>query len=116
VGTRSLGTKAGRIEAEGKVASATAFKVMKMEFSPSVLVETIYTLPRGVSAIQVLASEHGEPTRLGLITQLPQGAEIEISGPGFSDGTVKVRCSGASYFVFLDDLETVKKHAAAAHA
>ncbi len=94
-----------------------AVTVYKMEFPPPVHVETAYTLPKGVSAIQILPSEDGgEPARLGLITQLPEGAEIQIGGPGFSDRTVSVRCSGASYFVFLDDLDAVKELALAAHA
>ena len=94
----------------------TALKVPTMEFSRQVAMEKAYTIPKGISAIQVLPTEDGERTRLGLITQLPAGAEIEVCGPGFSDGTVRVRCSGASYFVFLDDLDAVKKHVAAAHA
>jgi hypothetical protein len=91
-------------------------KVYKMEFPPPVFVERAFTLPRSVSAIQILPSEDGERTRLGLITQLPEGADIEVGGPGFSDRTVFVRCSGASYFVFLDDLKDVEKHAVAMHA
>ena len=83
---------------------------------PPIPLERAYTLPKSVSAIQILPTEDGERTRLGLITQLPEGAEIEIGGPGFSDRTVSVRCSGASYFVFLDDLEAAaKKSMAAAH-
>ena len=78
--------------------------------------EKVYTLTRNVSAIQILPTEDGEPTRLGLITQLPVGVEIEIGGPGFSDRTVSVRCGAASYFVFLDDLEPAKKQVATAHA
>ena len=75
-----------------------------------------YVLPKNVSAIQVLPAEDGEPTRLGLLTQLPEGAEIFIGGPGFSEGTVKVLCQGAAYFIFLDDLIAVKKGAALAYA
>jgi hypothetical protein len=90
-------------------------KTLKMELPP-IVEERAYTLPKSVSAIQILPTEDGERTRLGLITQLPEGAEIEIGGPGFSDRTVSIRCSGASYFVFLDDLEAVRKHAAVAHA
>jgi hypothetical protein len=93
-----------------------ATKAFRMELPPPISVERAYTLPKSVSAIQILPTEDGERTRLGLITQLPAGAEIEIGGPGFSDRTVSVRCSGASYFVFLDDLEAVKKHVAVAHA
>ena len=91
-------------------------KVYEMQISPPVFQERAITLSRRVSAIQVLPSEAGEPTRLGLITQLPEGAYIRVDGPGFSDRTVFVRCSGASYFVFLDDLVDVEKHAVAAHA
>lgn len=91
-------------------------KVAKMEFPHPISLERAYTLPKSVSAIQILPTEDGERTRLGLITQLPEGAEIEIGGPGFSDRTVSVRCSGASYFVFIDDLEAVKKQMAIATA
>jgi hypothetical protein len=87
-----------------------------MEIPASLPLERVFTLDKTVSAIQILPSEHGEPTQLGLITQLPQGAEIEIGGPGFSDRTVSVRCSGASYFVFLDELDALTDHALAAHA
>jgi hypothetical protein len=90
--------------------------VFKLELPSPISLERAYTLPKSVSAIQILPTEDGELTRLGLITQLPEGAEIEIGGPGFSDRTVSVRCSGASYFVFLDDLEAVKMHATVAHA
>ena len=54
-----------------------------MEFPPPIELERVYTLPRTVSAIQILPAEEGENTRMGLITQLPEGAEIEVGGPGF---------------------------------
>ena len=90
--------------------------VTRMEFPPPISLEKAYTLSKSVSAIQILPTEDGERTRLGLITCLPRGAEIEIGGPGFSDRTVSVRCSGASYFVFVEDLDFVKEQAATAHA
>jgi hypothetical protein len=89
---------------------------LKMESPTPISLDSAYTLHKSVSAIQILPTENGERTRLGLITQLPAGAEIEVDGAGFSDRTVTVRCSGAMYFVFLDDLEAVRKHVAAAHA
>ncbi len=91
-----------------------AAKVFTMQIPHPISVERAYTLPKSVSAIQMLPNEDGERTKLGLITQLPAGAEIEIGGPGFSERTVSVRCCGAWYFVFLDDLEAVRMHAAAA--
>ena len=76
----------------------------------------VYVLPKMVSAIQILPSDESGSVRLGLLTQLPQGAEIEIGGAGFNDKTVRVRCGTAAYFVFLDDLDLVKKYAGAAYA
>jgi hypothetical protein len=73
-----------------------------------------YTLGRNVSAIQIVSSGNEAPSRLGLITQLPEGMEIAIGGPGFNDRTVKVRCGNASYYVFLEDLEPQRKRAASA--
>jgi hypothetical protein len=87
-----------------------------MEIPGPIPVERAYTLPTSVSAIQILPADDGERTRLGLITQLPRGAEIQVAGPGFSDRTVSVRCCGASYFVFLDDLEAADRQATAARA
>jgi len=76
--------------------------------------ERLHILPKIVSAIQIHPSEECGAERLGLITQLPQGAEIEIGGPGFNDQTIQVRCGSASYYVFLDDLELERNQAAAA--
>lgn len=76
----------------------------------------VYVLPKTVSAIQVLPSEENGSTRLGLLTQLPESAEIEIGGPGFNDRTLRVRCGTAAYYVFIDDLELVRKQAGVAHA
>lgn len=76
----------------------------------------LYVLPRIVSAIQILPSEESGSTRLGLLTQLPQGAEIEIGGPGFDDRTLRVRCGSAAYYVFIDDLDLVRKQAGVAYA
>jgi hypothetical protein len=87
-----------------------------MEIPGPIPIERVFTLANSVSAIQILPSEDEARTRLGLITQLPKGAELEVGGPGFSDRTVRVRCSGASYFVFLDDLDALECAAAAAHA
>jgi hypothetical protein len=81
--------------------------------NPPVPFASSYVLPNNVSAIQVVSAEDGEPTRLGLITRLPEGAEIHVGGPGFSEGTVKVICQGAAYFIFLDDLQLGRKGAAA---
>ena len=78
--------------------------------------ERIYVLPKIVSAIQILPSDESGSTRLGLLTQLPEGAEIEIGGPGFNDRTLRVKCGNAVYFVFLDDLELIRKNAESAYA
>lgn len=76
----------------------------------------VFVLPRIVSAIQILPSEESEANRLGLLTQLPEGAEIELGGPGFNEATIKVRCGSASYYLFLEDLDLIRKRAGVAHA
>ena len=93
-----------------------ATQVLSMEIPRPIPIAKVFTLTSSVSAIQILPTEDGERTRLGLITQLPEGAELEIGGPGFSDRTVRVRCCGASYFVFVDDLDALRYPALAAHA
>ncbi len=75
-----------------------------------------YTLPRNVSAIQILSTDAEQRSRLGLITQLPEGVQVEVGGPGFDDRTVKIRCGGASYYVFLEDLDPQRKRVASASA
>ncbi len=85
--------------------------------APVVPFEKSYTLTKNVSAIQILSTDDSEErSRLGLITQLPEGVQVDVGGPGFNDRTVRIRCSGASYYVFLDDLEPQKKRAASASA
>jgi len=71
-----------------------------------------YLLPKNIPAIQITPEGEGEQARLGLIIQLPEGAELDVCGNGFDAKTAKVRCNGALYFVFLEDLEPVKKPAA----
>jgi hypothetical protein len=78
--------------------------------------QQFYRLPESVSAIQCLPSESGEHDRLGLLNQLPAGAEIQVGGPGFNDETLRIWCEGSSYFVFLEDLKLARKQAAMAGA
>jgi hypothetical protein len=66
--------------------------------------QNIYTLPRNVSAIQVLSAVDGSP-QMGTILQLPAGTQVRVCGDGFNDRTVKVTCEGGNYFVFFEDLE-----------
>ncbi|MGC2657793.1 MAG: hypothetical protein WA324_07430 [Bryobacteraceae bacterium] len=63
-----------------------------------------YFLSRNIAAIQV--EPYGrESSRLGVITQLPEGAELDPCGDGFDERTIKVKWQGSCYFVFLQDLE-----------
>jgi hypothetical protein len=81
--------------------------------STSLPFEETYTLIKSVSAIPIISAEDGS-RRLGLITQLPEGVQIEMGGPGFNDRTIKVRCGGTSFFIFLEDLELNRKPASLA--
>lgn len=64
-----------------------------------------FCLRKNIAAIQVLPPSSGDEPKLGMITQLPTGAELSACGPGFNERTIKVRWAGGMYFVFLQDLE-----------
>ncbi len=66
----------------------------------------LFCLRRNVAAIQVLPAGSADEPKLGMITQLPAGAELAACGPGFNEKTMKVRWAGGMYFVFLQDLQT----------
>ena len=69
-----------------------------------------YRLPKTIPAIQVYCVHEGSP-ELGAISHLPEGAELTFCGGGFNDATVKARCGGQFYFVFLEDLESASPSA-----
>lgn len=73
------------------------------------------TLSKVIAAINIRETEDGH-TRMGLIAQLPQGAQLEICGEGFNERTVKVRWKNQFYFVFLQDVEEPAPRALAASA
>lgn len=70
-------------------------------------------LSKNIPAIPLEHTEDGEE-RLGAISQLPRGAELEPCGPGFDRRTVRVLWSGQHYFVFIQDVREQSKAAGAA--
>lgn len=74
-----------------------------LSFSPGYPKQQARILPARISAIHVMPGQE----QRGLVTQLPQSADVEICGDGFNDRTVKVRWHDSFYFVFRDDLEIV---------
>jgi hypothetical protein len=62
------------------------------------------TLCKNIAAIQIRPAGNGEE-HLGLLSQLPKGAELHICGDGFNSRTVKVEWRGHFYFVFMQDIE-----------
>jgi len=69
--------------------------------------DSTITLTKPIAAVQAAACEEGR-TRLGLVSQLPPGAEIEVCGDGLTDRTVKVCWKNQFYFVFCQDLDTMR--------
>lgn len=65
--------------------------------------EKLLTLPRPISAIQLIQKEDGT-TKLGLLSQLSAGTEVRLCGDGFNERTIKVRAHGLCYFVFRQDV------------
>lgn len=66
--------------------------------------QKVYLLTRNTSAIESISDLDGN-TRLGMILQLPEGAEVRVCGPGFNERTVKVCWEGGFYYVFLEDID-----------
>ena len=75
--------------------------------------EQHYVLPHDISAIQVMSPEFSH-TGLGPVSRLPRGAVVQVCGLGFDSQTIKVVFQGQYYYVFLDDLEALRKPAARA--
>jgi hypothetical protein len=88
---------------------------MTLRFSDSLTssIEQSYTLTRSILAIPILSTDSGD-FRLGPITQLPEGAQLETYGAGFDEQTVRIRSEGRFYYVFVDDLEPKRKRAVSA--
>ncbi len=83
-------------------------------FIPDVVfADQAYTLSEDVFAMELVRVENGDP-RLGPVSKIPRGAEIQACGDGFNERTIKIRWQGKFYFVFLQDLEAQRKPAAAA--
>ena len=70
--------------------------------------EQAYTLSDDIVAMELVPAVTGEP-RLGPLSKIPEGAEIECCGEGFNERIVKARWRGKFYFVFLQDLECQPK-------
>jgi hypothetical protein len=62
------------------------------------------TLAKPIVGLQLEATRDGV-YRMGLLSQLPTGAELLICGEGFNERTAKVRCHEHYYFVFLQDIQ-----------
>lgn len=90
--------------------------VLSLRFSslqnPPVLNNRVYTLSNDISAMQILQFDEKD-MRLSPVSRLPRGAQIEACGNGFDEQTLKVCFEGQFYFVFVQDLETQRKAAAA---
>jgi hypothetical protein len=67
--------------------------------------ERSHTLSRPIAGIELVPLE-GKQGRLGRVMQLAPGSQIDWCGDGYDVRTVKVRCGGKFYFVFLQDFET----------
>jgi hypothetical protein len=62
-------------------------------------------LPKKVAAIQVSCTGDGATGSGGTLSELPEGAQVIVSGDGFNSRTVKVEWQSRFYFVFHQDIE-----------
>jgi hypothetical protein len=65
---------------------------------------TIYTLASPITVFQTFAEEDSD--RCGPICELPEGADLQVCGRGFSKRAVKVQYGDSYYHVFWRDLES----------
>ena len=70
-----------------------------------VSVEKIIRTQRNISAIRIERMENGS-ARLGALSEIPSGVQIEVCGAGFNDRTVKARYAEDFFFVYLQDIDT----------
>jgi hypothetical protein len=66
-------------------------------------VEKTVRTQRKISAIEIDSLSNGD-VRLGALSEIPAGVELEICGPGFNGRTIKARHDQTFYFVFLQDI------------
>lgn len=69
-----------------------------------VVPERSCTLSRTIAGIQLVPAD-GKQGRLGNVLQLGPGSVLDFCGDGYDARTVKVRCGGRFYFVFVQDVE-----------
>ncbi|HTU47270.1 MAG TPA: hypothetical protein VMF91_19560 [Bryobacteraceae bacterium] len=60
---------------------------------PNAFSPQVYSLPDDILAMEIVPSATGE-ARLGPISKIPEGADIECGGQGFNERTVKVLWRG----------------------
>jgi hypothetical protein len=70
----------------------------------SVCPQKTYTLSRRIAALRLIAPADGQRGKLGEISQLQPGAQLDCCGDGYNERTIKVHYAGEFYFVFLQDL------------
>jgi hypothetical protein len=63
------------------------------------------TLSKAIAGIELVPGE-GKQGQLGTVSQLRPGSVLEFCGEGYDARTVKVRCQGSLYYVFLQDVQT----------
>jgi hypothetical protein len=63
------------------------------------------TLPKKVAAMQISCTGDGATGSAGTLSELPEGAQVAVSGERFNSRTVKVEWQSRFYFVFLQDIE-----------
>jgi hypothetical protein len=76
-----------------------------LTFPPDNLSYCRKVISRRISALQLVQAREGQG-KLGPLSQLAPGTDVEICGDGYNEKTTKVRVQGVYFFVFREDLET----------
>lgn len=77
--------------------------------------ERAVVLSKAIPAIELVPVENCK-ARLGRISEIAEGARLEICGSGFNERTIKARWGEGFYFVYVRDLEMAEEKAAVARS
>ena len=67
-----------------------------------------HLLSQEIRALELGPDASGQ-MRLGPVSTIPTGSEVECCGQGFNTDTVKICWRGKFYFIFREDFETHRK-------
>lgn len=73
--------------------------------SDPISAERTITLKKDISALELVEKENA--TRMGVLSLIPKGSQLDICGLGFNERTYTVQCNNRTFVVFQQDVNPV---------